>query len=298
MNVIECKNLTKQFGRKKALNQLTFTLEDNKITGLIGRNGAGKTTLLKMLTGFSKKTSGDLAVFSEDPYNNLLISANSIYVSQEMNLPESLKLGEILKEAGRFYPNWDQEFAIRLFDYFSLNREDYHSNLSKGMTSTFNAILGLASRAPLTIFDEPTNGMDAAVRKDFYRAVLKDYIALPRSIIISSHHLEEIEDLIEDILLLKNGKTYLHMSIADLKEWAIGLKGESAIVESFIKNKDILIEQQIGIDQLYVVLENNFQENEIQEMKRVGIETKAVSANDICIYLTNQNKGGIDDVFS
>ena len=152
MRVIECTDLTKTYVRKNVLNKLSFSIEENKITGLIGRNGAGKTTLLKIIAGFIKETSGDIKVFSERPFNSLIVSANSIFVDDQMSLPPAIPLGELLKVAGNFYPNWDQKFAKRLFDYFSFDPKHYHNRLSKGKTSTFNMIIGLASRRPINDF--------------------------------------------------------------------------------------------------------------------------------------------------
>lgn len=247
MNVIECKGLTKSFGNALALNGLTLKIEDNKITGLIGRNGAGKTTLLKIIAGYMKKTSGEMNVFSENPFNNLMVSANTIFIHNQMNLPTALNLKEILAEAGRFYEKWDAELADRLFEYFSFHPLQHYDGLSMGMKSTFGMILGLASRCPLTIFDEPTTGMDASVRNDFYRALLKDYISHPRTIILSSHHLNEIEDLLEDILLMKDGKVMLHMPISDFNEWALGIQGERKAVEEWTQEKEIIHTKDLGL---------------------------------------------------
>lgn len=179
MNIIECTNLTKRYSGKDVLQEMSFSIEENTITGLIGRNGAGKTTLLKIIAGFIKKTSGEVRVFDEKPFNSLKVSANSIFVDDGMSIPPALQLKEVLDAAASFYPNWNTALADKLFDYFSFEPWQYHNRLSKGKTSTFNAIIGLASRCPLTIFDEPTTGMDEAVRKDFYRALLKDYMARP-----------------------------------------------------------------------------------------------------------------------
>ncbi|MFJ5716081.1 ABC transporter ATP-binding protein [Neobacillus sp. NPDC093127] len=298
MTVIECRGLTKVYGGAKALNNLSCKIEENKITGLIGRNGAGKTTLLKIITGFLKESTGELKVFSETPFNNLQVSANVIFIHDQMNLPTSLNLKEILETAASFYENWDHDLANRLLEYFSLNPLQHHNGLSKGMKSTFNAILGLAARVPLTLFDEPTSGMDAAVRKDFYRALLKDYLAHPRTIIISSHHLNEIEDLLEDILLMKDGKELLHLPIADLKEWGLGLQGKTAIVDEWTQNKELIYQKSVGLDQSYVVVRNDFSETERQHARLAGIEFTPVSASDLCVYLTSKTKGGIDDVFN
>lgn len=298
MTIIECKNLTKSYLRNKVLDNLSFSIEENKITGLIGRNGAGKTTLLKILAGFIKETSGDVKVFSERPFNSLTVSANSIFVDDGISFPSALQLRELLEVAGSFYPNWDRQLANRLFDYFSFDPKQYHNRLSKGKTSTFNMIIGLASRCPLTIFDEPTTGMDEAVRKDFYRAVLKDYIAHPRNIVLSSHHLDEIEDIIEDVLFLKDGKAFLHAPMSDLKEWAIGIKGHIDSVQEFIKGKEVIYKTGLGMHLMYAVIKNDLQEDVLNDGYLNGLEISPVRSSDLFIYLTNETKGGIDDVFN
>ncbi|PWA07912.1 ABC transporter [Pueribacillus theae] len=297
MNVIKCKDLVKKYGNTKALDGLSFHIEENKITGLIGRNGAGKTTLLKIIAGFFQETSGEISVFGERPFNSLYVSANSIYINDEMTFPSTLRLSEILDAASQFYEKWDAQLAERLFDYFSFRSNQYHNNLSKGMKSTFNMIVGLSSRCALTIFDEPTTGMDAAVRSDFYRALLKDYIDYPRSIIISSHHLNEIEHLLEDLLLLKDGKVNLHLSITELKEWAIGIQGDAMLIDEWAKDKEIIHLKDIGTNRQYVVVRNNFTDSELRRARLAGLDISSVDPSDLCVYLTNKNKGGIDDVF-
>ncbi|GIN63466.1 ABC transporter [Robertmurraya siralis] len=297
MNVIECNGLTKAYFRKNVLNGLTFTIEENKITGLIGRNGVGKTTLVKILAGLIKETSGEVRVFEQHPFNNLYTSANTILVDDQMFFPPALQLHELLEVAQSFYPNWDMELAQRLLQYFSFDPSHYHQTLSKGRTSTFNMIIGLASRCSLTILDEPTTGMDEAVRKDFYRALMKDYLAHPRTILISSHHLNEIEDILEDVLLIKNGKTLLHESISDLKEWAIALQGASTVVQKWLVERNCIFQRQVGKDTLYAVVRDDFTKENKEEALRGGVEFIPVKASDLCVYLTNDTKGGIDDVF-
>jgi ABC-2 type transport system ATP-binding protein len=295
VKVIECTGLTKTYLRKAVLKNLTFSIEENTITGLIGRNGAGKTTLLKILAGFIQETSGKVRVFDESPFNSLFVSTNSIFVDDQLSFPPALQLQEILEVAGTFYPNWDMRLAKGLSKYFDFDPKNYHNRLSKGKTSTFNSIIGLAARCPLTILDEPTTGMDEAVRKDFYRALLKDYLAHPRTIIISSHHLNEIEDLLEDVLLIKDGKKHLHLPISELKEWAIGIKGPMEKVLELTNGEDLIYENRIGADTMYAVVKNNFS---TLEMEKAGIELSPVRASDLCVYLTNDSKGGIDDVFN
>ncbi|MCT2535588.1 ABC transporter ATP-binding protein [Aquibacillus koreensis] len=297
MSVIKCEKLTKSYGENKALHELSLTVEENKITGLIGRNGAGKTTLLKIIAGYLRKSSGNIEVFSEQPFNNLKVSSNMIFVDDQMNFPTALHLKELLYVAKDFYPNWDMDLAERLFDYFSFHPNERHHRLSKGMKSTFNMIVGLASRCPLTIFDEPTTGMDASVRKDFYRALLKDYIAFPRTIILSSHLLNEMEDILEDILLIRKGEKYLHMPISDVKAYAFGIRGESSAIKEWSSDKEILHQKQIGDGSSYIVVTNTSYKL-AKSAKLEQFTISPVAAEDVCIYLTRNEKGDIDHVFN
>jgi ABC-2 type transport system ATP-binding protein len=298
MNVVECKNVSKWYGDHVALDDLSFALTENKITGLIGRNGAGKTTLLKIISGYLRHDSGEVRVFGERPFSNLKVSANSIFIDNEMSFSSGLTLEELLGTAGDFYPNWDGELAKGLFFYFSFKPDQYHGSLSKGMRSTFNMIIGLSARCPLTIFDEPTSGMDAATRKDFYRAVLKDYIAHPRTILLSSHLLGEIEDLLEEVLLIKSGSTFLHAGIEELKGYAIGVRGKTEAVLDWIGDAEPLHERDMGPGLTFMVIKNERTPEEMDKARLLGLDLRPVPAEDICTYLTGPSKGGIDDVFS
>jgi ABC-type multidrug transport system, ATPase component len=298
MAVIECTNLTKNYGNIKALDDISFTIEENTITGLIGRNGAGKTTLLKIIAGFMKNTSGEVSVFGSAPFNSLQVSSNMFFADDNIEYPVSITLSELLIEISKFYSNWDMSLAKGLFEYFGLNPKQYHTNLSKGQRSTFNVIVALSTHSPVTIFDEPTTGMDASVRKDFYRALLKDYINYPRTIILSSHLLSEIEDILENILLIKNGTMILHSSVEEIKEMAICLRGDSELIHELCVNKDIILTEKSSGCLSSVIVKNNFTEIDLQKAKLKGIEIFSVSADDLCVYLTNNSQGGIDDVFN
>lgn len=298
MTVIEGNRLTKNYGNIKALNELSFSIEGNTITGLIGRNGAGKTTLLKIIAGFIKNTSGEISVLGKKPFNCLDVSANIFFADDNMVFPSSLNLSRLLQEAARFYPGWDNELAKGLFKYFGLNPKQYHDRLSKGQKSTFNMILALSSHSAITIFDEPTTGMDAAIRKDFYRALLKDYIQFPRTIIISSHLLSELQDILENILLIDNGKKVLQMPVEDLREMAVGLRGDEDLINTLIGNRKIIHIDHINCSNVFVVVKNDFKDAALQEAKLAGIEILPVSPGDLCIYFTAESEGGIDDVFN
>ncbi|MHA6258893.1 ATP-binding cassette domain-containing protein [Sporosarcina sp. CAU 1771] len=296
MKVVEFNNVTKSYGRRSVLNDMNFSIEEGIITGMIGRNGVGKTTLMKIIAGHIKETSGIVNVFSEQPFNSLKVSANSIFIDDTMSFSDKLTLQDIFKEAARFYPNWDALLAEKLLTYFRLFPKGPHNQLSKGQMNTFNAIIGIAARCPLTIFDEPTTGMDTAVRKDFYRALLKDYIAHPRTILLSSHHLDEIEDLLENILLVNNGVARFHGPITELQEMFVKLSGSENTIRNYIAEKNVFARQSTG-PYYEATVEDTFTKDEKLRMKDDGIKIFAVPANEAYVSLTSNSKGGIDDVF-
>lgn len=297
MNVVECSGLTKTFGSTRAVKDLSFSLAHNKITGLIGRNGAGKTTLLKMIAGYLLPNTGNLQVFSENPFNSIKVTTNLVYVDDDMVLPASMNLSDLLESVSSFYEHWDDKLAKGLFEYFNLNPRQYHINLSKGMRSTFNMILGIAARCPLTIFDEPTIGMDAAVRKDFYRALLKDFMQHPRTIILSSHLLNEIHGILDDILLLKEGEKNLQMPMDELKEYAVGLQGKEGTITELTRTTEVFYQKKLGKDSVYAAVRNRYSEEELHMARLKGVDVSSVATDDLCVYLTAKHKGGIDDVF-
>lgn len=296
MNVIQCENVTKSYRSQIVLEDLNFSIKKNTLTGIIGRNGVGKTTLMKMIAGFIQESSGTLEVFSERPFNSLKVSSNSIFTDDFMPFPQNMRLIDILQECERFYFRWDHTLALRLLDYFGLHAHLKPRVLSKGKRSTLYAIIGIASRSPLTIFDEPTTGMDAVVRKDFYRALLKDYIAHPRTILLSSHHVEEIEHLLEDVLLIHNHKVLFHDSVTALQETFLHLTGKEQLIIKHINRKDVIASKNTGPYAIWTV-KNQLTNDVLEAMRRDNIRISSVSANEAYVALTQGTTGGIDDVF-
>ncbi|KXH87276.1 ATP-binding cassette domain-containing protein [Sporosarcina sp. HYO08] len=297
MTAVELMNVTKKYHKHLALNGLDVNIKKDVMTGVIGRNGVGKTTMMKMIAGFVQETSGTIRVFGESPFNNLTVSANVLFVDDAMQFAQTMSLHDILKECKRFYPNWDHALADRLVQYFGFHLDARHRYLSKGKKNTFNAIIGIAARCALTLFDEPITGMDAGVRKDFYRALLKDYIAHPRTILLSSHHFEEMEDLLEDVLIIQNGKAHFHGSVTELQEMLISLKGNGEILASAAAGKTVVYQQKSGPYTEWLV-ENTFTAAELDRLKSKRVIATPVSANSAYLALTEQRTGGIDDVFA
>lgn len=295
MTAITFQNVNKSYHSSPILQNMNIAIKKNTLTGVIGRNGVGKTTALKLIAGFTQPSSGQVTVFGHSPFNNVIVAENRIFVDDRMAFPESFTLKQILREAARFFPNWNATLANGLVDYFDLHLLRRHSALSKGKKSTFNTIIGLAARCPLTIFDEPTTGMDSSARQDFYRALLKEYIAHPRTILVSSHHVEEIEHLLEDVLIIHQGDIGYFGSTTELQEKYIRLIGNEAAIQSFIKKRKTYNKQLNGTLS-NVIIDNDLTSAEYAQLQSAAIRTQAVSANDAYITLTSSSKGGIDDV--
>lgn len=297
MNAVECENLVKTFGGTRAIDGLTVQIAENRITGLIGRNGAGKTTLLKLAAGYWKPTGGSIRVMGENPFNSVDVSYNCIYVDDKMTFP-GYPLSDIIAETAKFYRNFDRDLAFRLLDYYSFDQKKHLAKLSKGMQSTFYSILGICARAALTIFDEPTTGMDAAARKDFYRALLREYIAFPRTVILSSHLLGELSGLLEDILLLDGGRLAAMMSADEASTFAVSLRGPEQAVLMTAGSRQVLHRSAFAPGSLYLAVRGQLTPREAAEARERGVEPEPVKADDLCIYLTQKNKRGIDDALT
>lgn len=294
MTTIFCSEVAKKFRNKTAVRNISCSIEGEKIIGLIGRNGAGKSTFLRLLTGHLKPSSGTIEILNDAPFNNLNVSTNLIFIEDTMTFPPVFSLGEILKMGNDFYPNWQDELAHRLLDYANISRNAYHQNLSNGQRSTFNLIYGLATRCAITLLDEPMNGMDEAIRTDMYRAILKEYIAYPRTIMISSHHLQEIEHLLEEILLIDNGEVKLHAPLEDVKQMMVRLEGDAHSVKQLTNNVEVFFEKEDAIIYEAVVDSKSINENTANNL---NVHMQPVNASDVCKYLTSKTTGGIDDVF-
>src|SRR5262249_27841088 len=185
--VVEVRNLTKSYGNLAAVNQVSFSIEAGKIYGLLGRNGAGKTTIMQIITAQLFPSSGDVQVFGQAPYENSQVLSQICFVKDTQTYPKYFRVIDVLEVAPLFFPQWDREYAFALIEDFRLPLHRRMKALSRGMLSAAGIIVGLASRAPLTIFDEPYLGVDAVARRLFYDRLLQDYAEHPRTVILSTH---------------------------------------------------------------------------------------------------------------
>ena len=294
MDVIKTEGLSKIYKDVTALDNVSISIGENKIIGLIGKNGAGKTTFLKTCAGRIKQTSGDIKIFDDQVFDNLNILSKLVFVDEESKYNSAYKVKEILDLANLYYDSWDNEFALKLIKHFGLNTNKKYKKLSRGMKTQVNVIIGICCRMPLTILDEPTLGLDAAFRKDFYHILLNDFINHPRTIIISSHLLNEIEMLLEEIILIDNGKLVMHKTMEDFSNYSIMLSGDTSFLETFTKDMEVINSSSFVNTSEYIV-KNVLSKQEIKKLKENNISMKSVSPQDLFIFLTS--KGVLFDEF-
>ena len=244
--VVEATGLTRRYGGLTAVDQATFALEENRIHGLLGRNGAGKTTLMSLLTGQEFASSGQARVFGQSPLENPAVLSRVSFIKESQRYPEDFSAKHVLRSAPWFFPNWDADYAQRLVHDFRLPLATKIKKLSRGQLSAIGVIVGLASRAPLTFFDEPYLGLDAVARQIFYDRLLEDYAEHPRTVILSTHLIDEVSSLLEHVLVIDEGRIIVDQDAEELRGTATAIAGRRSDVEEFTVGREVLGRQSLG----------------------------------------------------
>jgi ABC-2 type transport system ATP-binding protein len=282
--VVEVRQLTKSYGGVTAVDQVSFSIEADKIYGLLGRNGAGKTTIMRILTAQEFATGGDVRVFGEAPYENSRVLSQICFVKDSQKYPKSYRVIDVLEQAALFFPHWDREYAFALIEDFRLPLNQRMSALSRGMLSAAGSIVGLASRAPLTIFDEPYLGLDAVARGLFYDRLLEDYTEHPRTVLLSTHLIDEVSRLLEHILVIDQGRLLLDVEAEALRGRAFAVVGPAATVDTFTAGKDVLVRQPLGGLVSATVMGTAEDRKRAQAL---GLEVVPVSLQQLIVHLTS-----------
>lgn len=212
--VVEVNNLSRSFGKTNALDCVDFKAIRGKVYGLVGANGAGKTTLIKHLLGLLRAKSGSVRIFGEDPVRNPQGVLKRIgYLSEDRDIPDWMSIDELMRYTSAYHSGWDQSYAAELLNTFSLDSAKKIKTLSRGMRAQVALISAVAHRPDLLILDEPSSGLDAVVRKDILNAVVRTISEEGRTVIFSSHLLEEVERLSDHVTMIHQGKITLDSSL-------------------------------------------------------------------------------------
>ena len=217
--VVSIQGVTRQFGLLKALNDINFSVEPGCVHGLVGANGAGKTTLIKHILGLLRAKTGTVRVFGLDPVKNPVDVLGRIgYLSEERDLPDWMRLHELMRYTQAYHPKWDMDYSDDLIKTFELDPKQKIKNLSRGQRALTGLIAAVAHRPDLLLLDEPSSGLDAIVRQDILREVVRAVADEGRTALFSSHLLDEVERMSDVVTMIHKGKVVLHGNLDDIKE--------------------------------------------------------------------------------
>lgn len=294
MNILRAEGLCKTYGKKEVLHSVNLEIEGGKIYGLIGRNGAGKTTLLSLLTAQNTHNGGNVTYGGEVVWENSK-ALSQLCFSRELSPTllmgqNTLKVREYLRAAACYYPLWDKEMAQKLLETFGVDKKKSVCKLSKGMMSMVTIVIALASKAPVTILDEPVAGLDVVARETFYKILLDEYIESKRTFIISTHIIEEAANVFEEIIFMDEGKIIEKANTEEFLAQFCYVSGKDSDVDEIVKGFKVLHHEGIG-RQKTVCIRGNRSELEAAANGK-DVDLSPVSLQKAFVYLTSGDKGG------
>ena len=218
-SVISVTDVTRRFGAKTALARVSLSMPRGAVYGLVGANGAGKTTLIKHILGLLRAESGMVRVFGLDPVADPVAVLSRIgYLSEENDLPGWMRVDELIRYSRAFYPAWDDRYAEELRHAFALDPTAKIKNLSRGQKARVGLLIALAHRPELLVLDEPSSGLDPIVRRDILGAVIRTIAHEGRTVLFSSHLLEEVEQVADHVTMISRGRILLSAPLQAIKE--------------------------------------------------------------------------------
>jgi ABC-2 type transport system ATP-binding protein len=246
MNLIEVKNATLRYGRKTALNEVSITVPKGRVVGLLGHNGAGKTSLMKALVGLLP-VQGEMTVLGLNPASDRQKLLEQLsYIPDVAVLPRWARVSELITLMSRLQPRFSAERARALLKRTSVNESDKIKALSKGMVAQTHLALIAAIDAKLMILDEPTLGLDVVSRKSFYEMLIDEWCDGERSVLISTHQVEEVEALLSDVIMLDEGRVALAISLEDIDRRFVALNHDPAAAEAMAAAHPLLRYREQG----------------------------------------------------
>ena len=279
---ISVAGLTRHYRDQVALDHVSLELETGSITGLLGRNGAGKTTLLRILAGQEFPSSGDVRVLGAAPAENDQVLRRMVFVREDQAYPD-IKVGHALRAASWFYPNWDRELAGTLAEDFNLRPKKSVKKLSRGLRSALGITIGLAARAEVTLFDEPYAGLDAVARQIFYDRLLADYAEFPRTILLSTHLIDEAAALFESVVVIDQGRVVLEAAADGLRGVATTVSGPVLAVDEFTTGRAVWNRRRLG-SQASVVMVGPLDQADRAEAQSLSLDLVPLTLQQLVVH--------------
>ena len=278
---ISVSGLTRRYGDHTALRDVDFAVSGGTITGLLGRNGAGKTTLLRILAGHEFPSSGSVRVLGGPPAENEDVLRRLVFVREDQVYPD-FKVSQALRAASWFYPNWDGSLASSLLDDFGVRTNKSVKRLSRGQRSALGITIGLAARAEVTLFDEPYAGLDAVARQVFYDRLLADFAQFPRTVLLSTHLIDEAAALLESVIVIDGGRVVLDAATDALRGAATRVSGPCLAVDALTQGRTVWERRQLG-SQVSVVVAGPLSLDDRERARSSGVDLTPLSLQQIVV---------------
>jgi ABC-2 type transport system ATP-binding protein len=287
-HTIELRDLTVRFGSTVAVDSISTTVRPGVIVGLLGRNGAGKSTLMRTLAAHRRPSSGTVRVAGEDPYEHAVLMADLCLVRHDGDFNLDVSVADSIAIAAALRPRWDAAVLERLLDRFQLRSDRTKVGaLSLGQRAALAVSIGIATGSPVTMFDEPHLGLDAPSRYAFYDELLASYMAAPRTIIVSTHLIDEMAALFEDVIIIDHGALLLHQPADELRTRGLELTGPTAAVDALTAGMSVLSSRTLGPTRSAVVLDR-LDADMRARAAAAGIELGPIPLQDLFVALTSE----------
>lgn len=285
--MIEIKNLTLKLEEKDILKNINLSIDEGKIYGLIGPNGVGKTSLIKCLAGIYKTTTGEVLYDGNNVYDNGEVKKNIAYVPDENSFFNSFKVKDIMKYYKLAYDNFNEEKFHKINRVFKIPINKKLHQLSKGMKMRVFLMLGFSQESKYIILDEPTSGLDPILKNKLLRLIIEEVSTRGTTIIISSHHLSELEKICDEVVILDGGEVSYQNTLEEMKK---KIKKIQVAFDGPVYEEDLNIEgifKMSRIGRVFTILVDNYGEKFIEEINKFNplfIEEIELNLEDIFIY--------------
>jgi ABC-2 type transport system ATP-binding protein len=248
MSKIEVQHVNKRlrFAKRYILSDINLTFQENEIYGLFGENGAGKSTLMELIADYNFRTSGSILYDGQDVHENAMALKQIYYMNQLDMYPKYTRVKTIFKMVSNMYANYDINLQKKLIVDFKLDVEQFFNRLSTGYKSIVKVILSLCVPCQFVFLDEPTLGLDARNREIFYQTLIETYSERPRTFVLSTHIVEEIDNIISQFILVENGKIVMHDSVERLQSQSYSISGPAEDINTLLQDVHVLEQEQLG----------------------------------------------------
>lgn len=286
MSVLVCENLCKSNNNEQIIKNFSYNFLENQIYAIIEKSDFYLHNLLNLICAKEKTSEGKVWIDGEPLFNNLAMNERVCFISRNTTFSPNLKIIQIFNIMNDFYPKWDNAYAYELLKHFNINLNDLFGNLKKKQKSVFIGILGLASRANVTVFENPLNDADIKDRYDYFNFLYKHHEIYPRTFIISTSYVDEISYLIDKVLFIDKGSLFAHFTIDEVRDNFRYLTGKTEVLKSLISGVKVIGVEERG-KTLTVCVRQKLRKDEIRKYQKYLIKISEVPIHNIFIYLIN-----------